>query len=160
MCETLLSLPKELQTKFLTESDIFEVVAFQKKQSFTDGWNLEMLKSGFDSQNLKVLGLLKEENGEKSLVGFISFSLSFDTADVEDILVGSEFRGKGLGKFLLIKAEDEIRLLGKEKIFLEVRESNEIARNLYERRGFKQIGIRKKYYNGTENAVTMAKELL
>ena len=46
---------------------------------------------------------------------------------------------------------------GVERIFLEVRESNSPARNLYSAKGFKEIGIRKKYYRDpVEDAHIMA----
>ncbi|MGZ7144902.1 GNAT family N-acetyltransferase, partial [Streptococcus pyogenes] len=46
-----------------------------------------------------------------------------------------------------------------EPVFLEVRESNKAARGLYEKFGFKKVGLRKKYYqNPVEDAVLMARE--
>ena len=46
-----------------------------------------------------------------------------------------------------------------ETISLEVNEKNSIAIHLYERCGFEKIGIRKKYYNGIDNAIIMTKVL-
>ena len=46
-------------------------------------------------------------------------------------------------------------------IFLEVRESNKIAINLYKSYGFQEEGIRKNYYqNPSENAVIMRNNLI
>ena len=45
------------------------------------------------------------------------------------------------------------------KILLEVRKSNIIAQNLYEKQGFKKISERKKYYDNIEDAYIYEKEL-
>ena len=43
-------------------------------------------------------------------------------------------------------------------IFLEVRDSNKVARGLYERSGFTEIGVRTNYY-GDEDAIVMKLDL-
>lgn len=52
-----------------------------------------------------------------------------------------------------------IQMAKKERnnISLEVNEKNDIAIKLYEKYGFKKVGIRKKYYNGIDNAIIMTK---
>ena len=44
-------------------------------------------------------------------------------------------------------------------ITLEVNENNLDAIKLYEKFGFEKLGIRKKYYNNTDNALIMTKKL-
>lgn len=55
---------------------------------------------------------------------------------------------------------EELRKKGIQTLWLEVRESNSIARRLYEKQGFNEVDIRKNYYpkpnGGRENAVVMA----
>jgi cellulose biosynthesis protein BcsQ len=53
----------------------------------------------------------------------------------------------------------ELKNQGIEKIFLEVRKSNIPAKSLYEKIGYKEISVRKKYYSDGEDAVVMAKEI-
>jgi ribosomal-protein-alanine N-acetyltransferase len=68
-----------------------------------------------------------------------------------------EMRRKGLGFFLLARMIEKGRSEGAEKIWLEVRLSNHVARGLYEKAGFMEVGRRKAYYsNGREDAVVMA----
>ena len=66
--------------------------------------------------------------------------------------------GRRLLEALLAKAQDsEV-----EKIFLEVRPSNQVAVHLYRSAGFEQIGIRPAYYqaeHGREDAVILAATL-
>ncbi len=50
--------------------------------------------------------------------------------------------------------------LGLTVLTLEVRESNYAAQNLYEKYGFKKLGVRKRYYSDNrEDAWIMTKEL-
>ena len=46
----------------------------------------------------------------------------------------------------------------KKDISLEVNEENDAAINLYKKAGFEEVGIRKKYYNGKNNAIIMTKK--
>ena len=54
--------------------------------------------------------------------------------------------------------ENELRRNGIKKIFLEVAADNDPARALYATNGFNQIGVRPKYYDGTD-AILMEKTL-
>jgi ribosomal-protein-alanine N-acetyltransferase len=51
-----------------------------------------------------------------------------------------------------------------ESIFLEVRYGNQPAKNLYQKFGFEQVGLRKDYYplisGGREDAIIMKKTLI
>jgi ribosomal-protein-alanine N-acetyltransferase len=49
----------------------------------------------------------------------------------------------------------ELRRLGVDKFFLEVKESNKPAISLYEKLGYEKIAERKRYYYGEEAALVM-----
>ena len=84
------------------------------------------------------------------------YLIVLDSIDVSDILARAtvdEYRNKGIAQTLLnkIKTKD---------IFLEVRESNQVAINFYKKNKFKEISIRKNYYSEpTENAIIMKLEV-
>ena len=66
--------------------------------------------------------------------------------------------GRRLLNALMLRASDA----GADKIFLEVRPSNQVALRLYASVGFEQVGIRPAYYqaeNGREDAVILAAAL-
>ena len=65
----------------------------------------------------------------------------------------------GFGRFLLNGIIDVVKDGHCNKIHLEVNENNKPAIHLYEQFGFKQDGLRKKYYNGTNNAILMTLNL-
>jgi ribosomal-protein-alanine N-acetyltransferase len=69
-----------------------------------------------------------------------------------------EYRKRGIAYRLLDYAVKTERGKGLECLFLEVRESNVPARNLYHAYGFREMGMRKNYYSSpTENAIVMVK---
>lgn len=67
--------------------------------------------------------------------GFSSYAC-MPLLNIHDFYVSSNFRGRGIGKALMIEIEGAARRQGCCKITLEVRESNQIARNLYRTAGF------------------------
>lgn len=96
---------------------------------------------------------LYEQNGE--VIGMINFHKMGDYAEIIDIVVLEKYRNQKIGTKLL---QYSINILNECKITLEVRESNKAAIGLYEKLGFKIIGMREKYYKN-ENAYIMKKEV-
>ena len=92
--------------------------------------------------------------------GYAACLLSVDTADLLDIAVLSEYRGKGRADALMTFLQAECLARGIKEIFLEVRASNTPAISLYKKHGYQEISIRKKYYSApTEDALIMRKTL-
>ena len=74
--------------------------------------------------------------------------------ELENIVVVQAARRRGIGKRLLGELVSWARLEQGKGIFLEVRESNRGARELYRRVGFQETGLRKRYYsNPPEDAI-------
>lgn len=90
--------------------------------------------------------------------GFIVYRAVADEAEIITIGVHPDARRGGIASAMLVVAEQDLRARGIKKLFLEVAENNSPARQLYERAGFHQIGIRPKYYDGVD-AIMMEKEL-
>lgn len=69
-----------------------------------------------------------------------------DLADIQTLAVASSARRKGLGRVLLssLLAEAARRSVG--AVLLEVRADNPAAENLYRSAGFRQIAVRRRYY--------------
>jgi len=55
------------------------------------------------------------------------------------VAIFPEFRGRGLGRRLMLVAEEQARGRGYGKLSLIVYEGNEIARGLYERLGYREV---------------------
>ena len=121
----------------LTIENVDEIVELQLKNSFCDGWNKQMLIDAFRSGNYFCFGI----KADGRLNAFIGISLTVDTSDLEDVLVDKDSRRLGLAEKLIIHALNFIKGLNKQKMFLEVRESNLPAITLYEKLGFIRLGV-------------------
>ncbi|MDE3209110.1 MAG: ribosomal protein S18-alanine N-acetyltransferase, partial [Pseudomonadota bacterium] len=94
--------------------------------------------------------------------GYGILSMGAGEAHVLNICIAPDYRGQGLGRHLLGRLLDISRWNGAERVFLEVRPSNPLAKALYESVGFTEIGRRPRYYparDGREDAIVMALEL-
>ena len=91
-----------------------------------------------------------------SIVGFLGTWYAADQAHIVSVGVADGYRRRGIGELLLIAAVEHATARGTETITLEVRQSNAAARALYEKYGFIEQGIRKRYYSDNrEDALIM-----
>lgn len=90
--------------------------------------------------------------------GFIVYRQTLDEAELITIGVAPDARRGGIAAAMLGIMEGELKKNGVKSIFLEVAQDNTPARNLYQQNGYKEIGVRPKYYDGVD-AVMMKKEL-
>ena len=99
---------------------------------------------------------------EGKIVGALILQFMVDECEILNLLLHPNVQGQGLGKQLLAFAFQQANQQNCQKIFLEVRESNQVAIRLYESNGFKKIGLRKNYYHtvggGRENGLVMCCE--
>ncbi|HEY4707910.1 MAG TPA: ribosomal protein S18-alanine N-acetyltransferase, partial [Thermodesulfobacteriota bacterium] len=79
-------------------------------------------------------------------------------AHILNIAVDPKFRGRGLATRLLSMMLQIMKRKMVYEIFLEVRVSNDAARELYRKFGFREAFIRKNYY-GDEDAIVMILDL-
>lgn len=84
----------------------------------------------------------------------------FDEAHVTNVAVHPRARNRGIGEMLMNRIIEVMVLQGVSWLSLEVRPSNDSARNLYERLNFRQVGVRKGYYSDNgEDALLMTRQL-
>lgn len=91
-------------------------------------------------------------------VAYAVLMLVLDEAHLLNVTVDRSDQGRGIGTAVLQFLFDEARRHGAAQMFLEVRESNEVALALYRRKGFFAIGRRRGYYPaaaGREDAIVM-----
>ena len=90
-----------------------------------------------------------------AVVGFIHLTVSFDEADIVDIITDKKYRRRNIGTSLIKYVINDNNL---KKMNLEVRENNQGAIDFYENLQFKKVRRIKNYY-GTEDAIFMVKEI-
>ena len=100
---------------------------------------------------------------QQRLVAYAMLQKIADEWHLHNIAVQDTLQGQGLGRYLLEEVIAQARQQHLTLILLEVRESNEAARYLYQKLGFTEDGVRKDYYaipgEGRENAVLMSCKL-
>lgn len=121
---------------------------------FDDFWNYEILKSELESTN-SYFFVAKNISGE--IVGFAGIKIILDEADIMNIVVKKDFRNKKIGSLLLEHLIFYSKSINLKNITLEVNKNNLSAIKLYEKFAFDRLGIRKKYYNGKDDAIIMSK---
>lgn len=93
---------------------------------------------------------------DEGIVGYCGMWLVMDEAHVTNIAIHPDQRGKKMGEGLMQAAIDAAKANGAVLMTLEARVSNTVAQNLYRKLGFKNGGIRKRYYTDNyEDAIVM-----
>ncbi len=150
-------------------------VAKMEENIFSDRWTFESIKDSLKHDYNTVMIMLADKNDnitfnlfksgnlvepyndvceiDTKCIGYIISSQVAEESELLRIALEEKMRGKNLGKTLL---EEYLRHISKEcdKFFLEVRESNDVARSLYEKMGYINIAKRKAYYsNPSEDGI-------
>ena len=121
----------------------------QKNEPYIS-WSKRQFVESYDN----VYVLLSENN---EIVGFTAILETPPDAEIHNLFICNELRGRGVGKILLKQA---IQMISTEveNLYLEVSEDNNIAIALYKSLGFEEIGARKNYYrkgSTASNAIIM-----
>ena len=96
-------------------------------------------------------------------IGHGVLSVAAGESHLLNVCVHPECQGNGFGRKLVEHMVNRAKARQASSIFLEVRPSNMVACQLYEKLGFNEVGIRENYYPafvGREDAIILAKELL
>lgn len=137
------------------KADHVPQVAALEKLCFADPWSEMSIAS--ELQNLWSYWLVAVSGD--TVVGYIGSQSSIDEADVMNVAVQPVFRRQGIAESLISTLGEELKKRGIHALMLEVRASNAPAIALYEKLGFQQVGLRKKYYrNPKEDALILRKE--
>ncbi|MEM2727040.1 MAG: ribosomal protein S18-alanine N-acetyltransferase [Archaeoglobaceae archaeon] len=92
----------------------------------------------------------------KKIVGYVvTMDIDQLRGKIVALAVRKEFRGSGIGEYLMRRAIERLKEKGKKEIGLEVRVSNQVAQKLYEKLGFKIAETIPNYYSDGEDAYYM-----
>lgn len=143
--------------RMITEADLPEILTIETTghaYPWSEGIFLDCLRVGYYCPALI---------GEGKIQAYGVMSAAAGEAHIFNLCVLDTLRGKGLGEVMLLHLL-ECASAGKvNTVFLEVRPSNNVAINLYEKVGFIEVGYRKNYYpdgEGREDALIMAKDII
>ena len=134
-----------------------KAIAIVEQASYKFPWSIGIFRdcmlAGYQGLVLDISGVIG---------GYAIMSIAAGEAHILNLCVHPEYQQMGYGGQLLGNILVEAERVGVERVFLEVRPSNEAAINLYRSAGFEQIGVRPSYYqaNGSrEDAVIFAATL-
>lgn len=141
----------------MTPADLERVLALEEDGQAAP-WSLKIfrdcLDAGYDCRMIEV--------ADQS-VGFVILSRVLDESHLLNIVIDRHWRGQGIARRIMTGLLAEQVSRDMSLMYLEVRESNAVARGLYESLGFRQNGFRQDYYRtadgGHESAVLMMKAL-
>ena len=130
-------------------------IAEIEKLCFNDPWSENSIASELDNR----LSLwLVAVDGDR-VAGYVGSQSVLGETDMMNIAVHPDYRRRGIGEQLVTSLVAELKARGNHSLMLEVRVSNAPARQLYEKLGFIQVGLRKNYYrNPKEDACILRKE--
>lgn len=138
-------------------ADLPEVQAIERA-SFTTPWPPNAYRSELEENRLA--SYLVARVGEQ-VVGYAGMWLMVDEAHITTFAVHPGWRRRRIGERLLLAMLDLAIARQAREATLEVRVSNLAARRLYEKYGFRPVGIRPRYYSDDgEDAIVMTTEPL
>ncbi len=121
-------------------------------ECFSEPWTEENIISQLNGDNHVFLVALDGE----SVVGYVGMMNVLDEGYISNVAVTSAYRRQNIADALIMELMHRAAALELSFVTLEVRESNEPAKALYAKHGFKAVGLRKGYYTKPkENAVLM-----
>lgn len=127
------------------------------KEDFDEFWNENVLRSELENPASTYIVAIDEKNND--VVGYAGIWQPIDEAHITNIVTKKDKRKNRVATNML---EELIRISKKRNlnnITLEVNNKNIPAINLYKKYNFKEVGVRKKYYNDIDDALIMTLEL-
>ena len=151
-----------VRIRYMTEADLAGVLEVEK-ENFSVPWSGKSFRDMLARPESVFLVAEKQtasgaENGSlrTSVIGYAGAVVACDQGDVTNIAVLDRYKRQGVGAILLKNLLQEAAKKGAAEVFLEVREHNEPAKQLYRSQNFVPVGTRKGYYTDTkEDAVLM-----
>ena len=122
---------------------------------FDNFWSYSILEKEYENPNTTYI-VAKFEN---EIVGFAGILKVLDEATLMNIVTKKDKRNLGIGSTLLSHLIDIAKSQKMKTLTLEVNEHNVPAINLYKKFNFKEVGIRKNYYDNTDSAILMTLDL-
>ena len=140
------------EIRFMDDDDLEQVMDVERN-AFSCPWDPAVFRNELRSNKFAHY-LVCEYKGR--IIGYCGLWIVMDEAQVTNIAIHSDYRGQGLGEKLLRFAISFLKEFKATTLSLEVRVSNEVAKQLYRKVGFNEGGIRKNYYaDNSEDALVM-----
>ena len=138
----------KLSVRAAVVADLPGMMILEKHSATAAHWSAEQYLALLRAPDSGRVALILQE--ESDLQGFVIARVVGEEWEIENIAIAGSARRRGLGTRLLGEFLDLARAKGAAAVFLEVRESNQAARALYEKWAFLESGRRRRYYKDPE----------
>jgi ribosomal-protein-alanine N-acetyltransferase len=161
----------------MTPDDLDEIMPLERR-CFADPWTRRMYLSDLTTNEAATYLTLRMANGKwqmadderqmangkelfaidhrpSPILAYGGFWLLLDEAHIATVASHPDWRGCGLGQWLMLALLDAAMARGAATSTLEVRAGNLPARRLYEKLGYEVTGLRKNYYRDGEDGLIM-----
>jgi len=149
--------PDDFEIRKMAPDDIDAVTRIER-ESYEFPWTPGIFRDCLRAGYVCTVGV---SDGE--IIGYGLMSFGAGECHILNLCVGARQRRVGNASAILDYLINEARKIGVETAFLEVRESNDGARVLYEDFGFCETGVRPDYYphrNGKEDALIFSMSVI
>jgi ribosomal-protein-alanine N-acetyltransferase len=133
-------------------ADIPAMIDLERQSPAAAHWSRQQyeglfLATGSQQPSERRAWVVEDEGTASKILAFLIAHRVDSEWELENIAVAGKARRQGIGARLLAELIEHARAAHGRGIFLEVRESNQAARALYGKAGFKETGLRKSYYS-------------
>jgi len=118
-----------------------------EEKIFSTSWDPLWIREKINNEN--AVYWVKKEDDE--IVGYLAVQFVGEDIEILGLGVLEDYRGKGYASDMLFAMMNHLKQYNYNKVFLEVRDSNNVAKNLYSKFNFNRSGTRLNYYKD-ENA--------
>lgn len=137
--------------RLATLADVPAIVGIERA-CFTDPWTAAGITQTIQYETAKTFIAQKSDRE----VGYAVVRTSGEEGEILNLAVLPGYRRKGIGRLLLEAVLGSLASAGTREVYLEVRETNAAAIELYQRYGFRPVGQRPHYYrNPPEHALVL-----
>lgn len=141
----------QVHIRWLIRRDLPEVLAIEQA-SFEFPWGEREFADCLSRRNC--VGMVAQY-GQK-IVGYMIYELGKSRIHLLNLAVAPNYRRKGIGSQMIAKLISKLTPEQREKIYLEVRESNLPAQLFFRANGFRAVSVLRNYYDDSpEDAYLM-----
>lgn len=142
-------------------ADVEQVMTVAAGLKDAPHWPQSVYIAALDAASLPHrIALVAANNPSGGIVGFAVASLLPPQAELESIAVRADEQRRGIGSKLFARLADELRAAAVNEVLLEVRASNRSGIAFYRVLGWRQSGLRPRYYAAPkEDAILMSLSL-
>jgi [ribosomal protein S18]-alanine N-acetyltransferase len=129
--------------------------------SYPNPWPYDAFRRELNLPFSRILAARNNGPEGPPLAGYCVLWVVRDEAHILNLAVHPDARRQGVASTMLRGAIDSAKSQGARILYLEVRRSNDAAQKLYAGFGFKQVGVRPRYYeDNREDALVMLLEMV